>query len=266
MLTAIDRENNQKIIASPDLERKGSYYCQMCSTALLLKKGRVKIPHFAHVPRGLKCDYVGESLVHLQMKKGIYNYLKREIPNAALIELEKPLGFARPDVFIQNKYKIAIEVQASKLTVEQILQRTLNYSQNNIFVLWVLPFAEERLYSFKPFFGEHRASIVKMKEYEKVIYKMFWNNLIFFDPEGAYGPFVIIKYSESYSPEREYYDSDGEYQSHVPKPYSTYKEPRQINLRANILQFRPEMSRSGTAPTLKYKLPEVKIFNYKWPE
>lgn len=50
------------------------YYCPNYDAKVVLRNGLVKIPHFAHLSR-TSCQYAGESQLHLQMKKQIYQYI-----------------------------------------------------------------------------------------------------------------------------------------------------------------------------------------------
>ncbi len=53
--------------------------------------------------------------------------------------LERSLGEVRPDVSADiNGVPVAIEVQISSLSVETIMQRTIDYFRKGIYVLWLL--------------------------------------------------------------------------------------------------------------------------------
>lgn len=138
MLTAILAENQSKIIASAASKPDGPFVCPQCADEVILRKGMIKIPHFAHKPLA-NCEFgTGESEAHRQCKTEIYDalldldYLKCEI--------EKPLGKVRPDIYVESKQsgkKYAIEVQLSSLSLERIIARTLEYYRLGIYVLWL---------------------------------------------------------------------------------------------------------------------------------
>src|SRR4051812_133908 len=128
MFTAVTKAGNKLTATEAALYAKQNYFCPNCGGDVNLRNGLVKIEHFGHNP-GNSCEYAGESLLHIQMKSQIFRNLTENIGSKVKnIELEKPLGNCRPDVFIEgNKKSIAIEVQASILSPEQILNRTSKY-------------------------------------------------------------------------------------------------------------------------------------------
>lgn len=113
---------------------------------MVLKKGNIKVHHFAHKATNMCPVSAGETLQHLMTKQSIYDSLVLDA-HVTELELEKDLGFARPDVFAKiDSYPVAVEVQRSILSAHDIAQRTANYHRMGIAVLWVaLPTKE--LYS-----------------------------------------------------------------------------------------------------------------------
>lgn len=119
----------------------------------MLRKGPVKIHHFAHKPPIL-CSYgTGESEEHRKCKIEIFERLLKE-PSVTGCEIEKDLGSVRPDIFfIKAGVPIAIEVQLSTLSIEQIIYRTIEYLQKGVHVLWLPRFRDDLLlerYSPRP--------------------------------------------------------------------------------------------------------------------
>lgn len=142
-------EKTVSVIADHAVLLGGVYHCPSCKGEVTLKSGYVRIPHFAHKV-ATSCEYAGESILHIKMKQQIYDHLEATIKGKVVsIELEKPLGIIRPDVYIEGKkHRIGIEVQASVLTPAQILERTRRYHKLGIHVLWVVPFEKSRLITF----------------------------------------------------------------------------------------------------------------------
>ena len=69
----------------------------------------------------------------------IYEALIKD-PNVQKVRLERPLGTVRPDVSaVINGVPVAIEVQISNLSIENILYRTIEYHRKGVYVLWLLP-------------------------------------------------------------------------------------------------------------------------------
>lgn len=152
MLTSIQANRNIKVCAENVEKADAPFKCPSCGCETILKKGKVKIHHFAHKPP-IFCEYgKGESETHRQCKINIYKELQL-IPEVTECELEKNFGSVISDIFfVFNDFKIAIEVQISNLTMTQIIERTTKYQQLGISVIWISPFntkLEENIYSPK---------------------------------------------------------------------------------------------------------------------
>lgn len=138
MLSA--QNSNGDILASEAVKEDGPFTCPMCGGIALLKKGRVKIHHFAHKPP-TDCAYgAGESEAHRKAKLEIYEALIKH-PDVSKLKLERPLGEVRPDIsFYLKDTPIAIEVQVSTLSLDTIDKRTRAYKKKGISLLWASPF------------------------------------------------------------------------------------------------------------------------------
>ncbi len=141
MLSAYDL-NNGYVLAMEAHKDDGPFHCPQCEEELILKQGRVKIAHFAHLPNSV-CSYAGtpESAEHSNVKLEIYEALKSQ-PEVSKLQVERYLKEVRPDISFcfENTY-IAIEVQISPLSLDELVRRTTAYTQKNIYVLWtpILP-------------------------------------------------------------------------------------------------------------------------------
>ncbi len=80
-----------------------------------------------------------ETINHLVLKKFFYDNLSvyNEINN---IQQEIKIGNRIADIYVElkNGKKIVIEIQHSKISSSEIIQRTKEYNQEGDFVLWVL--------------------------------------------------------------------------------------------------------------------------------
>jgi competence protein CoiA len=128
------------VLASQVTKEDGPFTCPMCNKGVLVKKGRVKIHHFAHIPPS-SCAYgIGESETHRQAKLDIYEALLRH-PEVTNLKLEHPLGDVRPDIsFSLRNTPVAVEVQVSTLDLDTIDRRTKSYANKGISLLWVSPY------------------------------------------------------------------------------------------------------------------------------
>lgn len=142
MLSACNRHGEVRA-AEVEVE-DGPFYCPACQGSVILKQGRIKIPHFAHLT-GTECVYSngGESEEHQLAKLEIYAALRRT-PEVTDVRLERYLQEVRPDVsFVLNGELVAIEIQFSHLSSDQIAWRTKAYARKHIAVLWTPSFPME---------------------------------------------------------------------------------------------------------------------------
>ncbi len=133
MLTAL--LNGQTVIAKY-CERGEDYKCPHCGQPLTLRRGSVRIAHFAH-KKGSVCPYSTETEAHMQTKMDVYTYFKERGCPTFLEDRRYP--DVRPDVMvIFNGYKFAFEIQHSNLSLDMIAFRTKKYLNRNIPVCWML--------------------------------------------------------------------------------------------------------------------------------
>jgi competence protein CoiA len=140
MLSAKRKSDGQIVTAYFESKSNAPFVCLQCNEALILKTGRSRVNHFAH-ENPIACKFAeGESEIHRRCKMEIYEALKNA-PGVHNVALERSLGVMRPDVSAHiniNGVPVAIEVQISSLSVETIMQRTIEYGRNGIYVLWLL--------------------------------------------------------------------------------------------------------------------------------
>lgn len=138
MITALNI-NNKKVLAFKTLKEEGPFFCSECNEEVVLKKGEVKLHHFAHKSSST-CLHSGESFLHESIKYELYEKLNTSSFYSE-VEIEKTIGSSRADVFaIKNGQSIAFEIQASSLTREKLKERTKKYSDKSIHTLWIIPY------------------------------------------------------------------------------------------------------------------------------
>lgn len=139
MLTAIQVERRVKVLAVNAERSEAPFACPACGDTVTLKKGKIKVHHFAHKPP-VTCEAAaGETSEHIRAKMEIYEALRKsDTVDPDSVELEKSFGVARADVFarILNQ-PVAIEIQRSNLTVNKIQERTIAYHKLGVHVLWI---------------------------------------------------------------------------------------------------------------------------------
>lgn len=143
MLTSIRKSDNVKVRARFSNKNEKPFLCPECQGETILKKGRIKIPHFAHKPP-FDCKYgVGEKEIHRKAKEEIFEELNKS-KNVSFCELEYGLERVRPDIYFElNDIKIAVEIQISNFTLNEIMNRTWKYYNQGIYVLWLPLFTEK---------------------------------------------------------------------------------------------------------------------------
>lgn len=80
-----------------------------------------------------------ETIDHLLIKKFFYDNIPLE-NNINIIEQEIKIGNRIADIYIElkNKKKVAIEIQHSRISKSELIQRTKEYNQCGVHVLWIL--------------------------------------------------------------------------------------------------------------------------------
>lgn len=143
MLIALDIEGER--VTGNEASKEERYFCQQCNQQVIVKKGEIKTPHFAHYPDSSPCVWwEPETEEHLLMKQEIMELLKRD-NDVVLAEFEHKLNLNSnilfPDVYLElaNGKRIAIECQVSNKPFDMFLQKTELYSENNIYTLWIFP-------------------------------------------------------------------------------------------------------------------------------
>lgn len=122
------------------MRRKNEFLCPQCHESLVLKVGRIKIPHFSHKADS-RCASLfaeGESQTHLLGKLQLFEHLSK-IGGKTTLEAYIPELMQRPDVlFEDNELKYAIEFQCSTIDAELFTARTNGYNRAGIMPVWIL--------------------------------------------------------------------------------------------------------------------------------
>jgi competence CoiA-like predicted nuclease len=255
-------------VTARDAEKANKpFYCPNCESEVTLRRGYVRLEHFAHMAAS-SCEYAKETELHIQMKLQIFKNLSDTIGSQVKsIQLEKPLGIIRPDIYIEGKKKnIGIEVQASALTPEQIISRTKFYFSKGIYVLWVVPYDEKRFYKYNNITNRMVLSPFRVKEYERIICQMYFKTMILWDierdPENG---FMAFKISDCYTEGTEFYDRDyGELRSFAPRKQKTMKLVDSIQPYLELGDLQPKIINSFSMSMAGYDLPKRNLMIYNW--
>lgn len=114
-----------------------SYFCPGCRAPVILKKGEINRPHFAHVS-GSDCPYQSEpeTVAHLNGKITLAQALAQDYRGVEL-EYYLPNICQRADIYV-HELNLAIEYQCSPLTFNILQKRIAGYQSLGIQALWVL--------------------------------------------------------------------------------------------------------------------------------
>lgn len=137
MLTATRQSDNTKVLARQTEKVDAPFSCPRCVGEVILRKGQIKVHHFAHKPPVTCSLGQGETEQHLRAKLAIYDALLPK-ENVTDLEIEEDFGTSVADIFARIDGKpVAVEIQRSALSVNDIVARTRNYHRLGIAVLWV---------------------------------------------------------------------------------------------------------------------------------
>lgn len=133
----------ERVLARDVEKSAGPFECPACGDEMILRKGTKRVHHFAHKPP-VTCIYgMGETAAHLNAKLQLYDALSND-PGVEWVKLEESLEDGqRPDLlFRPTKYKglveVAIELQRSNLTPQEVIRRTAAYAEKGITILWLI--------------------------------------------------------------------------------------------------------------------------------
>ena len=163
------------------LRKQRNFICPQCKSELQLKVGKVKIPHFAHLPDAM-CHNLfseGESETHLLGKLTLYDFFKKANKQVILEPFLTSLS-QRPDLFVNDQNRLyAIEFQCSSIDSDLFMKRNSSYIQNGIQPFWVLKTPNK--------YGEEmsRITVVSLSKFEQqFIIKDDYNHyLLTFHPQ-----------------------------------------------------------------------------------
>ena len=137
MLAANQKSDHTKVLARDASRADAPFACPGCQEDVVLKKGTLRVHHFAHQPSSHCALAVGETPEHHRAKLAIYDSL-RGAGNVIDCDVEKPLCGSIADVYARiSGTPVAIEIQRSNLSEAEVRRRTLNYHSQGIAVVWV---------------------------------------------------------------------------------------------------------------------------------
>jgi hypothetical protein len=121
-------------------ERGVSYHCPGCHSPVMLRRGAVKVAHFAHKSLS-SCGYAsGETAIHMSAKLAFLRAFRQRGLRAE-VELLVPslLGDRRADVMVWSPSgrQVAVEIQHSAISLDDLHRRSESYANAGIAVVWI---------------------------------------------------------------------------------------------------------------------------------
>lgn len=203
--------DGQRIEARNTIKGLG-FSCPNCSSAVILKSGRIKITHFAHKAKH-SCEWAaGETQEHLAGKVYIHDALVGRYK----AELECVSGDRRADIMLEfGGRKVAIELQHTSIGIPEIEERANDYAKQGIAQLWMpllskdiainrLPSAR---YCEKP--TEFVVGHYSPRPFEKWIHGFHGGKIFYYQPGSYYAWEGKLSKHEIEVPVSEWYEPGG---------------------------------------------------------
>jgi ssDNA-binding Zn-finger/Zn-ribbon topoisomerase 1 len=135
MLFALDKDNKRLHIEKTFTNQ--DYFCPLCGEKLVLKKGRIRIHHFAH-PNHSECT----DSWHYDMSEWHQRWQARFPLETQEIVQSKDGQKHRADVLLEDK-KVVFEFQHSPLSAEEFENRNTFYNSLGYKVIWIFDVSDQ---------------------------------------------------------------------------------------------------------------------------
>lgn len=131
MQIAVNSENNR--ISADRAEKGQEYICPICKGEVVLRKGDINIPHFAH-------KTVCEDKWHYDMSEWHYGMQQRFPEEQREVVVTHNGQIHRADILCGKQ---VIEFQHSEISAEEIEERTTFYTEAGYDIAWVFDVQEQ---------------------------------------------------------------------------------------------------------------------------
>ena len=144
----IAQDDNGRIDASA-AGRGSKYICPNCLSEVVLKRGRIVIPHFAH-KAPVTCEWgSGETQAHLEAKR---LFAEAFAARGLRVEIEHVVpslpSYRRADIMVWTKRgrRVAVELQHTPIGLDEIEERAFAYARAEITQVWI-PFLSHKVWA-----------------------------------------------------------------------------------------------------------------------
>ncbi len=181
MLIGLDENDNR--ISAKDALRKGEYKCPICNERVELRKGEVRIPHFAHWKKSTCLDTWSHD-----MSEWHYMWQDKFPTNCQEVVVENEGKKHRADVLISD-HNLVIEFQHSRLSAEEFQERNSFYNNCGYHVVWLFDmsefFNEDKLILDEDEKAYHwKRPLATFQNTYSIVYKLYRECDVFFENNG----------------------------------------------------------------------------------
>jgi len=249
-------------------ERGLEYVCPKCWCSVILKRGRIKIAHFAHKPP-TDCTWAkGETQAHLQAKKMFRDsFVSRSLRAEVEFIVPSLPNDRRADVMVWSPsgQQAAIELQHTSIQPEAIEKRAFSYALEGIAQAWI-PFLPPKIMA-RAETGKGSGNLFVEKyparRFERWAHAFHFGRLWFYDPtqkvlwRGHFNDHQIWVY---YS---DFYSSDGEEMSAGGYPRFS-KRWKDLILRGpyTVDQVKIKIRQRKAWQTDRYRIPAGRVAHF----
>lgn len=222
---AIQKLTGKRVHATDVRKSDGPFFCKDCLSDVVHRHCTEMRDHFAHHARLSPIVLQGESRLHSECKKSLYDALRARFPSTKWVcdsvripaNKEKGIPALQPDIggWLDGK-RICIEVQSSTLTISRILKRSLAYNARGISILWVVPLKEA--------LGDE---IFRPRLFERYLHSIFFGRVYYWHADLVHKVLPVhFGMASAYIEKREWYE-DGELQEagDYERPYKRIRRP-----------------------------------------
>jgi len=156
MLVAIYQ--NERVEASKADKKSSEYSCPVCKTDVILKKGSIVIPHFAHRPDANCMFGVGEGIEHLTTKlkmAEVFREAGKKVEIEYIYKLRDKCMISDLSLIEDSGTTCAIEIVDSHDNMDHIKEKASFYKKLNVPCLW-LPIIRKKVRTYFTGQGRYR--------------------------------------------------------------------------------------------------------------
>lgn len=255
--------DNQRIHATDANKEDGPFYCPETYEELIVRHCIEKVDHFAYKSRLSPIMTKEETELHKACKIEIRDALRNAFPDGNWeierqgLNEDKIKGYKKviPDIsgrLGKNGQAIIIESQASFLSINQIIKRTIEYTKRGGYILWVIPLTDPLGdQAFRP------------RLFERYFHQMYYGRTYYWIKGN--GRFLIpVHYDTAFRfiEESHWFEPGGfeRIEGGYDKPYLRVKKPLYADLVDIAADFEIERRQPFVSDNEKMEVPACNIF------